>query len=157
MPADLDKLHSVKRIVGNPYGVGKPGEFDQIWEIVPRKGEPPIRVIPEAKGGTAGRGSRKGADGFKRYEQGHPEYKKSVLRDIEDQAGRALESGDREKAQRLLDLVDKIREAEAADRLVYVQVRTGFKAHGPAGKLDKIHDGLKPKLDDFEVGEFTTE
>ncbi|QDG52270.1 hypothetical protein FIV42_16450 [Persicimonas caeni] len=156
VPADLDKLHSVKRIVGNPYEVGKPGEFDQIWEIVPRKGEPPIRVIPEAKGGAAGRGSRMGAGGFKRYEQGHPGYKDIVLEEMKGKSTKLLDSTDhlrKKQGRELRRVVRDLTRAEKQGQLAYLQIRAGFKKNRPARTLDEIEKGLLPELE-IEIGEF---
>ncbi|GAB3716132.1 hypothetical protein GCM10027598_25640 [Amycolatopsis oliviviridis] len=59
------------------------GRFDQIYEVKNKHtGETHI-VIVEAKGPNAGLGVREGA-GKLRYEQGHPEYVKSITKNMEN-------------------------------------------------------------------------
>ena len=96
----IDNLHpDVKPLKSETLGGGKQGEFDRIYED-PSTGK---IIIAEAKGGKSPLGSRK-VSGGKRAQQGTPQYRDDIIKNMRD---RAKKTGDVE----LLETAEKLEQA----------------------------------------------
>ncbi|WP_328448916.1 hypothetical protein [Amycolatopsis sp. NBC_00438] len=71
-------LHGDNTRLGDKPGSGR---FDQIYQVTGPDGQPRL-VVVEAKGPNAGLGTRQGADGNGRFEQGHPKYVDSIIKNM---------------------------------------------------------------------------
>ncbi|WP_240686972.1 hypothetical protein [Amycolatopsis suaedae] len=71
--------HGDNTRVGEKPGSGR---FDQIYEVTDRNTGQKHIVVVEAKGPNAGLGVRSGATDSLKYEQGHPEYVKSIIENM---------------------------------------------------------------------------